>query len=59
MPQKIVCEGCGNVLLKDIKLRPPDEVIKELEGNCPYCGKQLVFDPDKIEINILENKDTD
>jgi ribosomal protein S27E len=58
MPQKIICKGCGKVLLTDVKLRPPEEVIKELEGHCPYCGKALVFDPDKIEINIIENKDT-
>jgi hypothetical protein len=53
MPQKIICEGCDAVLLDDTKLRPPEEVIKELDGKCPHCGKELIFNPDKIEINVL------
>jgi hypothetical protein len=53
MPQKIICEGCDEVLLEDTKLRPPEEVIKEHYGKCPFCGKELIFNPDKIEINIL------
>jgi hypothetical protein len=40
-------------LLEDTKLRPPEEVIKEHDGKCPFCGKELIFNPDKIEINIL------
>jgi hypothetical protein len=53
MPQKIICEGCHKVLLDDLKLRPPEEVIRELDGKCPFCGKELIFDPTKIEINII------
>ena len=54
VPQKVVCEGCGEVLFNGSKLRPPDEVIQELDGKCPYCEKLLGFNPDKVEINILE-----
>jgi len=53
MPQKIICEGCDAVLLDDSKLRPPGEIIKEFDGKCPSCGKKLIFNPDKIEMNIL------
>ena len=53
MPQKIVCEGCGELLFNGLKLRPPEEVIQEFDGKCPYCGKKLVFNPDKVEIKTL------
>ena len=53
MPQKVICERCSAVLLDDSKLKLPEEVIKELDGKCPNCGKELIFNPDKIEINIL------
>jgi DNA-directed RNA polymerase subunit RPC12/RpoP len=54
LPQKIICEGCGEILFNGLKLRPPEEIIKELENKCPYCGKILLFNPDKVEINIIE-----
>jgi hypothetical protein len=53
VPQKIICEGCGNILFKDIKLRPPQELIHELNGKCPYCDKELIFNSDKLEIKIV------
>lgn len=53
MPQKVICERCSAVLLDDSKLKPPEEVIKAFDGKCPSCGKELIFNPDKIEINIL------
>ncbi len=50
---KVVCDGCGEVLLvSPKKVREPDEVIKTLDGKCRYCGKKLVYDVDKIEINV-------
>lgn len=53
MPQKIICDGCGEVLFSNLKLIPPEELIQELNGKCPHCGKKLVFNPDKVEIRIL------
>jgi|GEM_PF-2878570 len=53
MPQKIVCDGCGEVLYEDVDLKSPEEVIKKFNGKCPQCGKKLVFDPQKVEINSL------
>lgn len=51
MPQKIKCEGCGLILYNDIDLKPPSEIIKQLNNSCPRCAKELVFDPKKVEIN--------
>jgi len=59
MTQKIVCEGCGKVLFNDSKLRPPEEVIQELNGKCPHCGKKLVFNPDRLEINLIDDSEVD
>ena len=52
MPQKIICESCGEIFFNDTKLKSPEEVIQEFERKCPKCGKQLIFNPDKIDIHI-------
>jgi len=50
---KVVCDGCGKVLLvSPKKVREPDEVIETLGGKCRYCGKELVYDVDKITIDV-------
>ena len=56
MPQKIICEGCGYVLYDSDDLKPPEELIKELEGKCPKCSKKLIFNPEKVEIKGLTNR---
>jgi len=50
MPQKIICEVCGEVLYNGVDLKPPEEVIQQFGGNCPKCGKKLKFNPEKVEI---------
>ena len=50
MGQEVICENCGETLFNEIKLKPPEEVIQELLGKCPYCGKELIFDPEKVQI---------
>ena len=56
MPQKVICEACGEVLYKGVDLKPPEEVIQQFNGKCPRCGRQLVFNPEKVEIKGLTNK---
>ena len=56
MPQKVICEACGEVLYNGVDLKPPEEVIQQFNGKCPRCGRQLVFNPEKVEIKGLTNK---
>jgi DNA-directed RNA polymerase subunit RPC12/RpoP len=51
LPQKVMCDGCGKVLYDNSDLKPPEEIIKKFGGECPHCGKNLIFDPNKVEID--------
>jgi hypothetical protein len=51
LPQKMICNGCGKVLYDNSDLKPPEEIIKKFGGKCPQCSKDLIFDPEKVEIN--------
>ena len=31
MPQRVACQGCGHVLYEGPDLRPPDEILHEVE----------------------------
>lgn len=53
MPQKITCGSCGEVLYDEKDLKPPEEVIQQLKGVCPRCGKKLSFDPAKVDIRVM------
>lgn len=53
MPQKIICSSCGEILYERNDLKPPKEIIKDFNGKCPKCNKELVFDPKNVEINSL------
>jgi hypothetical protein len=50
MPQRVVCEGCGQVLYEGADLRPPDEILHELDGKCPKCGKKLSLIPIDVDV---------
>ncbi len=52
MPQKVFCERCGTVLYNDLELRPPDEIIQQLDAKCPGCGKKLEFASNRVEIKL-------
>ena len=54
MPQRIICEGCGEAIYDSIELKPPEELIQQLDGKCPKCGKKLVFNHEKVEIKGIE-----
>ena len=50
MPQRVACQGCGHVLYEGPELRPPDEILHEIDGKCPNCGKKLSFVPIDVEV---------
>jgi hypothetical protein len=50
LPQRVICDGCGQVLYEGAELRPPDEIIHQHEGKCPNCGKKLSLLPLGIEV---------
>ncbi len=59
MPQRIICGDCGKVLYEGNDLKLPEELIQQLKGVCPECGKKLSFDPTKININISQEEEKD
>ncbi len=59
MPQKMTCGNCGEVLYEGNDLKPPEEIVKQYNGLCPKCGKKLSFDPTKIDISVLQDKEKD
>ena len=55
MAQKIICDGCGEVLFASCKIKSPYDIIQALNRECPQCGKDLEFNIDKITIVIAES----
>jgi hypothetical protein len=53
MPQRVACQGCGHVLYEGPDLRPPDEILHEVEGKCPKCGKRLSLIPIDVDVKPL------
>ena len=56
MPQKIICDACGEILYEGADLKPPEEVIQQFNGKCPKCSRQLTFNPVKVDIKGLNNR---
>jgi len=54
MPQRVVCDSCGEVLYNGKDLKPPDEIILNHEGKCPKCGKKLSFIPINVEVRPIK-----
>jgi len=52
MPQKIICNNCKKILYEEPELKFPQEVIQELNGSCPHCGKKLMFSSERVEISL-------
>lgn len=50
MPQRVACQGCGHVLYDGPELRPPDEILHEIDGKCPNCGKKLSLVPIDVDV---------
>jgi hypothetical protein len=50
MPQKVVCDKCGEILYNGEILKAPRDIIKKFESFCPKCKKELSFDAEKVNI---------
>ena len=53
MPACYICEQCGFVIHAGFELLNPMEIIRQNGGKCPGCGKNLLFDPEKVELKLL------
>jgi len=54
LPESVICGKCGNVFYVGNELRFPEEIIQQNDGRCPKCGKELMFNPEKVEITMVE-----
>ena len=50
MPQRVICENCGEVLYEGEDLKPPEEIVQQYNGKCPKCGKKLSILPKSVEV---------
>jgi hypothetical protein len=64
LPVKYVCNGCDAILYKKgtpmhkgKRFKTPQEVIDDLEGTCPRCHRELVFNEMKIEVKVSDEND--
>ncbi|MEM3609201.1 MAG: hypothetical protein QXM65_08130 [Candidatus Bathyarchaeia archaeon] len=54
MPQRVICQGCGQVLYEGVDLKPPDEILNQYNGKCPKCGKKLSLIPIDVDVKPLK-----
>ena len=50
MPERIRCKECDEVLYEGYLLKSPRDVIKQFEGKCPKCEKDLAFETDAVTV---------
>lgn len=50
MPQKVLCNACGEILYQGDDLKSPEEIYEMLGGRCPRCGRKISLMPQKVEI---------
>ncbi|MBS7640322.1 MAG: hypothetical protein QXJ19_06270 [Candidatus Bathyarchaeia archaeon] len=50
MPQKVLCDGCGETLYEGYEIKSPEEIYETYNGRCPKCGKKLLLIPKRVEI---------
>jgi RNase P subunit RPR2 len=58
LPQKICCGGCDEILYHGNDLKMPGDVLQQLKGVCPKCGKTLKFDSKNIHIDASREEKT-
>ncbi|MFP3984465.1 MAG: hypothetical protein ACLFU9_00380 [Candidatus Bathyarchaeia archaeon] len=54
MTCKVHCHKCGTVLYEGRELKPPYEILKDLEGRCPNCHRKLGIIPVTFEVIPIE-----
>lgn len=50
MPQRVICEGCGEILYEGKDIKSPEEIHQMHDGKCPKCGRRLSLIPHKVEV---------
>jgi len=57
MPQRVSCNNCNVTLYEGRAVKPPLEVIRNYEGECPKCGSRFSLMPEKIDVTpITQNR---
>jgi RNase P subunit RPR2 len=52
---RFYCSGCQHILWENISTIEPVKVIKNLNGKCPNCQKELVYNLDLVRLSpVLE-----
>ncbi|MBT0158781.1 hypothetical protein G4O51_02220 [Candidatus Bathyarchaeota archaeon A05DMB-2] len=54
MPQRVICHECHHVLYEGAELKPPDEILRQYDGNCPKCGRKLSLLPLDVEVKPVK-----
>jgi len=54
LPQRVACQGCGQILYAGEELKPPDEILHENDGKCPKCGKKLSLVPINVDVKPIK-----
>lgn len=50
MPQKVLCDSCGETLYEGYEIKSPEEIYETYNGRCPKCGKKLLLIPKRVEV---------
>lgn len=50
MPQRVLCDGCGEIIYEGDDLKSPEEIHQMCGGKCPKCGRKLSLMPRKVKI---------
>lgn len=57
MPLAILCQGCGAILYEGEEIKPPYELLSELNGRCPVCNRRLSRIPQSFEVKSMEENE--
>ena len=52
MPMKITCAKCGTILDNSNELVQPSQIVNELKGTCPNCGRTLASAPIEVVVTV-------
>jgi len=55
MPQRVLCDDCGEILYEGDDLKSPEEIHQMYNGKCPKCGRKLSLMPRKVKILPAKN----
>ncbi|MEM1990908.1 MAG: hypothetical protein QW782_09810 [Candidatus Bathyarchaeia archaeon] len=50
MPQRVLCDNCGEVLYQGVDIKSPEEIYQIHNGRCPKCGRKLSLMPQRVRV---------